>query len=73
MVAKGDLPLDIFWSLNSEPIVSGEYSFTVSRLNARTSSLNIEYLDGKHRGNYRCMAQNVAGSAEHYSELHVNG
>lgn len=73
MISKGDLPIDIFWSLNSEPIVSGEHSFTISRMNARTSALNIESLDGRHRGVYRCRAQNSAGSAEHSSELHVNG
>lgn len=73
MVAKGDLPLDIFWSLNSVPIVTGTHSFTISRMNARTSALTVEALDAKHRGSYRCMAQNGAGMAEHYAELRVNG
>lgn len=73
MVAKGDLPLDIFWSLNSVPIVSGERSFLISRLNARTSALNIDSLDAKHRGVYQCIARNRAGFSEHQSELHVNG
>lgn len=73
MVARGDLPLDIFWSLNSVPIISGEHSITVSRMNTRTSVLNIESLDGRHRGVYKCSVQNGAGSTEHHSELQVNG
>lgn len=73
MVAKGDLPMDIFWSLNSVPIVSGEHSFLISRLNARTSALNIDSLGAKHRGLYQCIARNRAGFSEHESELHVNG
>lgn len=73
MVAKGDVPLDIFWSLNGVPIVSGTQGFTISRMNARTSALNIEALDASHRGNYRCMARNGAGEADHYAELLVNG
>lgn len=73
MVAKGDLPLDIFWSLNSIPIVSGHHSFSVTRLNARTSALSIDSLDAQHRGLYKCMARNGAGHADIQSELAVNG
>lgn len=73
MVAKGDVPLDIFWSLNSMPIVTGHHSFSITRLNARTSALNIESLDAIHRGIYKCIARNNAGHTEHHSELQVNG
>lgn len=73
MVIKGDLPLDIFWSLNAIPIVTGQHSFTISRMNSRTSALNIESLDAKHRGVYQCIARNKAGFSEHQSELQVNG
>lgn len=73
MVAKGDLPLDIFWSLNSIPIIAGEHSFSILRVNARTSVLSVDSLDAKHRGIYKCMARNKAGHSEHHSELHVNG
>lgn len=73
MVIKGDLPLDIFWSLNAIPIVTGQHSFTISRMNSRTSALNIESLDSKHRGVYQCIARNKAGFSEHQSELQVNG
>lgn len=73
LVAKGDLPLDIFWSLNSKPIISGEHSVTILRMTARTSILSVDSLDAHHRGSYKCMARNKAGQSEHHSELQVNG
>lgn len=73
MVAKGDTPLDIFWTLNAVPIVNGEHSFSVTRLNARTSALSVDSLDAQHRGLYKCMARNGAGRAEHLAALEVNG
>ena len=73
IVAKGDLPLDIFWSLNAMPIVTGQNSFTITKMNSRTSALNIEPLDAQHRGTYSCIARNKAGFTEFHSELHVNG
>lgn len=73
MASKGDLPIDIFWSLNSVPILSGEHGFTISRTNSRTSALSVEYLDSHHRGLYQCVARNRAGFFEVHAELMVNG
>jgi len=73
MVPKGDLPMEIRWTLNSAPIITGEHGFSLSRLNPRTSSLSIDSLEARHRGLYRCIASNKAGSAEYSAELHVNG
>lgn len=73
MVPKGDLPLEIHWTLNSEPIISMEKGFTLQRSNFRTSTLTIESLEGHHRGVYRCMAKNEAGITEFSAELFVNG
>lgn len=73
MASKGDLPMDIFWTLNEKPIVSGEQGFTIIRLNPRTSALNIEALDAHHRGSYQCVTRNKAGFSEYHSELQVNG
>lgn len=73
MVPKGDLPLEIRWTLNSAPIITGEHGFSLSRLNPRTSSLSIDSLEARHRGLYRCIATNRAGSTEYSAELHVNG
>nr|XP_017093528.2 Down syndrome cell adhesion molecule-like protein Dscam2 isoform X3 [Drosophila bipectinata] len=72
MVPKGDLPLEIRWTLNSAPIITGEHGFSLSRLNPRTSSLNIDSLEARHRGLYRCIATNRAGSTDYSAELHVN-
>lgn len=73
MVARGDLPVDIFWNLNSQPIVTGENGFTILRMNMKTSSLSIDSLDAIHRGTYSCIARNKAGFAEYHTELQVNG
>lgn len=73
IVPKGDLPIRIQWFLNSQPIVNGEHDFSVVHLNRRTSSLNIESLGDIHRGSYKCLATNKAGSSEYTAELEVNG
>lgn len=65
--------MDLFWSLNSVPIITGQHSFSVTRINSRASTLSIESLDAMHRGLYKCIARNEAGHAEHQSELQVNG
>ncbi|XP_039500365.1 Down syndrome cell adhesion molecule-like protein Dscam2 isoform X14 [Drosophila santomea] len=72
VVPKGDLPLEIRWSLNSAPIVNGENGFTLMRLNKRTSLLNIDSLNAFHRGVYKCIATNPAGTSEYVAELQVN-
>nr|XP_036670167.1 Down syndrome cell adhesion molecule-like protein Dscam2 isoform X27 [Drosophila suzukii] len=72
VVPKGDLPVEIRWSLNSAPIINGENGFTLVRLNKRTSSLNIDSLNAYHRGVYKCIATNEAGTSEYVAELQVN-
>lgn len=73
MANKGDLDIDIRWLLNDSPIVSGENGITIVKLNQRTSSLNINNVEGIHRGIFKCIATNQAGAAEHSAELRVNG
>lgn len=73
MANKGDTPIDIRWVLNQSPIVSGENGITIVQLNQRTSSLNINSVEGMHRGIFKCIATNKAGTAEHSAELRVNG
>lgn len=73
MANKGDLPMDIRWVLDSSPIVSGENGITIVKLNQRTSSLNINSVEGIHRGIFKCIATNQAGIAEHSALLQVNG
>lgn len=73
VVLKGDLPLDIYWTINNEPITSGVDGFTIMKLNPRTSYLSVDSLEAKHRGIYRCIAMNFAGLAEYAAELQVDG
>lgn len=73
MANKGDLPIEIRWIINSSPIISGENGITITKLNARTSTLNINSLDGIHRGVYKCIAINAAGTSEYSATLEVNG
>lgn len=70
---KGDLPIDIRWVLNSAPIISGENGITIVKLNQRTSSLNINSVEGMHRGIFKCLVSNKAGATEFSDELKVNG
>lgn len=70
---KGDLPVEIRWVQNASPIVSGENGITILKLNQKTSSLNINSVEGMHRGIFKCIVSNKAGIAEHSSELKVNG
>lgn len=73
IVTKGDLPLDIQWFLNGYRIVNNENSITISQFNTRTSVLNVESLNDRHRGSYKCVASNRAGQTEMESTLFVNG
>lgn len=73
VVLKGDLPLHMHWTLNSEPITSGVDGFTIVQMNRRTSYLSVDSLEAKHRGIYSCVAVNLAGLAEYIAELQVNG
>lgn len=65
--------MEFRWTFNSSPIVSGENGFTIMKMNSRTIALNIESIDGYHRGVYKCIAKNNAGVVEYSSQLDVNG
>lgn len=73
MATKGDLPMDIRWVFDSMPVISGQNGITIMKMNKRTSSLNINSVEGMHRGIFKCLVSNEAGWAEHSAELHVNG
>lgn len=70
-VIAGDLPIDIMWLLNGQPLIDD--SVSVAKLNKRLGNLNIESVDGHHAGNYTCVASNRAGTAEQTDLLIVNG
>lgn len=73
MVLKGDLPIKISWFLDDKPITTVENGVHVVMTSARISQLTIESVTAYHRGNYRCLAENKAGSSDFFSELRVNG
>lgn len=73
MIVKGDLPINIKWTLNGQPLINGENGVTIAKLTAKSSILNIGSVEKEHRGLFRCHAENMAGIAEYSSELHVNG
>lgn len=78
-IAKGDLPINIYWSLADSIESIAEYNITsndgvtISKAGNKLSVLNIETVKARHRGNYTCYAKNKAGIAKHSAYLSVNG
>lgn len=72
-VTKGDTPLSFSWLFNGQDVVLGDSGILVSKSGQRISMLTIESVQSYHAGNYTCMAKNVAGQANHTSELKVIG
>lgn len=66
------MPLDISWNLNGNEISSG-HGIVINMVNKRLSTLSIESVQAEHAGEYKCIAKNAAGKAEHSSYLKVNG
>nr|XP_029721390.1 LOW QUALITY PROTEIN: Down syndrome cell adhesion molecule-like protein Dscam2 [Aedes albopictus] len=71
-VNKGDLPMQIRWSRDNQPIDGSSEGISVSRTNQRISVLSIESVRDIHSGNYTCTAENKAGRAQHTATLFVN-
>lgn len=72
-VTKGDVPIDIRWSLNGQPLVNSENGVTIFRMSPRLSSLSIDNVKDIHRGVFKCTASNAAGTTDYATELIVNG
>lgn len=72
MAMKGDLPIEISWWLNGQPI-DNAVGITVMKVSPRLSSLSIDSISYKHRGDFKCVARNKGGHAEYTTELKVNG
>lgn len=73
MVVKGDLPIQIKWTLNGQPVVTGKNELQVARLSSKLSSLTIDSISGRHRGTFKCIASNEAGTTDYSSDLKING
>lgn len=73
MIQKGDVPINIKWTLNSRPLINNEEGITILKLSAKSSVLNIASVAEYHRGLFKCIAENKAGTSIYISELKVNG
>lgn len=62
--AEGDPPPDIKWYLNNQEFNDGIVS--------EDSALIIEKIDASHRGEFKCVAENELGTAEHVITLTVH-
>lgn len=71
-VSDGDLPLNLFWTFNNQPITP-DMDVSISKLGKRTSVLTIDSVGGHHAGLYSCHGKNAAGSASYSTELKVIG
>lgn len=71
-VSGGDVPLNIYWTLNEKPFDDYLEIFTAKR-GKRINELTIESVAAKHIGYYSCVAENRAGRVNHTAELKVNG
>lgn len=55
-INKGDLPLDIFFSLNGQ-ILDSTDGIVIAKVNKQLSTLSIEYVQAEHVGEYTCTAR----------------
>jgi hypothetical protein len=81
-ITKGDLPINVWWTFleeNSGSESAFAYNLTtndgivITRASQKVSTILIEALKARHRGNYTCYAQNRAGLVAHSSYLTING
>lgn len=73
-VVKGDLPIEVSWALNGEPITKENYAdVSISSTSKRVSVLTIDAASPRHAGEYTCTASNAAGATSYSATLAVNG
>lgn len=71
-VIKGDLPVEIIWTLNEHELSLVE-GINVLKTKPRVSQLSIDSVQGYHSGEYKCIASNKAGNVSFSAVLNVNG
>lgn len=72
-ILKGDLPIEITWALNGEPISRDRSDINILATTRKNSILSIESVAARHAGEYACSASNKAGATSHSATLAVNG
>ncbi|KAG8230370.1 hypothetical protein J437_LFUL011496, partial [Ladona fulva] len=74
IVQRGDLPLNITWMKNYEPLVTDHNNHIhITDFNTYSSILTIGSVSLYHRGNYTCLARNPARMVSHTSQLKISG
>ncbi|KAL1428795.1 hypothetical protein MTO96_002516 [Rhipicephalus appendiculatus] len=74
-VISGDLPINISWTKDGEPITESNpdtAGILVNTVSGFTSTLLFKALRLEYRGNYTCVAQNDAGSASHSAVMVIH-
>ncbi|XP_033350675.1 Down syndrome cell adhesion molecule-like protein Dscam2 isoform X36 [Bombus vosnesenskii] len=71
-ILKGDLPIEITWALNGEPIGRDRSDINIVATTRKNSILSIESVAARHAGEYTCSASNKAGATSHSATLAVN-
>ncbi|XP_028048388.2 Down syndrome cell adhesion molecule-like protein Dscam2 isoform X30 [Monomorium pharaonis] len=72
-ILKGDLPIEIRWSLNGEIITRLTHpDVIITNTGKKTSVLTIESVTARHAGEYSCVASNLVGSVSRSATLSVN-
>jgi len=73
-ILKGDLPIEIRWSLNGEIITRLTHpDVIITNSGKKSSFLTIESVTARHAGEYSCVASNLVGSVSRSAALSVNG
>lgn len=73
-VIKGDPPIKIKWYKDGDLITSNDgKGIQVMEVTDFSSSLVFGSLGPQHRGNYTCLASNIAGTAQHNETMIIHG
>lgn len=69
MVTSGDLPLDIYWLKDGQPLLRSIYH----KIDEYTLILSLRQTKIGDAGNYTCVASNKAGESRKWSTLRIKG
>nr|NP_001246173.1 down syndrome cell adhesion molecule 1, isoform BN [Drosophila melanogaster]AFH07928.1 down syndrome cell adhesion molecule 1, isoform BN [Drosophila melanogaster] len=71
-LTEGDLPLNIRWTFNNQPLFNDDdQDILIAKMGRRSSVLTIESVADRHAGNYSCHGENAAGRATYSTQLRV--
>lgn len=75
-VSSGDLPINITWSKDGQPITAtnpATAGILVNTVADYSSTLLFKSLRLDYRGNYTCVASNDAGTVSHSAIMIIHG